>query len=174
MATKKPKKPRSIDLFKEVMPAIDQDGKDIWDLLSDEQRKEIQGDFWILNRYISSVAAPEQKWQKGKVPTQEEVEHFIESVNLVYNKNWFVVQKHPKLLWQLICMCAHPKRNVFHHEYIPLKKEKDKKTEFLMDLFPNKKREDVEALAAITTDKDIKQYCRDLGWDQKAINGIKI
>ena len=173
MATKKAKT-RSIDLFKEVMPAIDQDGKDIWDLLSDEQRKEIQGDFWILNRYISSVAAPTEKYHVQKVPKLEEVEHFIESVNHVYNKNWFVVQKHPKLLWQLICMCAHTSKEVFHHEYIPLKKEKDKKTEFLMKLFPNKKRADVEALAAITTDKDIKQYCRDLGWDQKEINGLKL
>jgi hypothetical protein len=36
------------------------------------------------------------------------------------------------------------------------------------------KRTDVETLAAISTDKEIKQYCEDLGWDKKAINGIKL
>lgn len=161
MATKKT---RSIDLFKEVMPAIDQDGKDIWDMLTDQQRKEVQGDFWVLNRFISSVKSRDQDTQ----------EHFIESVNFFYNKNWFVIQKHPKLLWQLLCMCSHRSKKEFFHEYIPLKKEKDKKTEFLMELFPNMKRTDVETLAAITADKDIKQYCRDLGWDKKAIDGIKL
>jgi hypothetical protein len=35
-------------------------------------------------------------------------------------------------------------------------------------------RADVETLAAITTAKEIKKYCEDLGWDKKAINGIKL
>lgn len=174
MTAKKTKKSKSIDLFKEVIPAIDQDGKDIWDLLSDVQRKEIQSSFWILNRYISSVAAPKERWQKGKIPTLDETEHFIESVNHFYNRNWFAIQKHPKLLWQLICMCAHPDKNVFNHEYISLKKEKDKKTELLMELFPNMKRADIDTLRAIVTDKEIKQYCQDLGWNQKEIDGIKL
>lgn len=176
-AAKKPKavkKPRAIDLFKEVIPAIDQDGKDIWDLLSEEQQKEIQKDFWVLNRYISNVSAPKQRWQKGAVPTREEQEHYIEAVNAVYNKHWFTIQKHHKLLWQLLCMCGHESKKEFHHGYISLKKEKDKKTEFLLDLFPNMKRADVEALAAITTERDIKKYCEELGWDKKAINAIKL
>jgi hypothetical protein len=32
---------------------------------------------------------------------------------------------------------------------------------------------DVETLAAVTTDKEIKQYCESLGWDKKAINALK-
>jgi hypothetical protein len=36
------------------------------------------------------------------------------------------------------------------------------------------KRSDIATLAAISTDKEIKQYCEDLGWDKKAINGIKL
>jgi len=53
------------------------------------------------------------------------------------------------------------------------KREKNKKEEFLANLFPNMKRSDIETLAAITTDKEIKQYCESLGWDKKEINGIK-
>jgi hypothetical protein len=36
------------------------------------------------------------------------------------------------------------------------------------------KQNDITTLAAITTDKEIKQYCENLGWDKKAINGIKL
>jgi glucan phosphorylase len=161
MATKKVRK---IDLFKEVIPAIDQDGKDLWDLMNEDQQAEVKNDFWILNRYISCV----------KTANPDVQEHFVEAVNEFYNKNWFAVQKHPKLLWLTLCMCSYPTKKEFFHEYIPLKKEKDKKTEFLMDLFPDAKRADIETLAAISTDKEIKQYCRDLGWDQKKIDGIKL
>jgi predicted CopG family antitoxin len=161
MATKKPRK---IDLFKAVIPAIDQDGKDLWDLMNEEQKAEVKKDFWVLNRYISCVKTSDPNIQ----------EHFVETVNEFYNKNWFEVQKHPKLLWLTLCMCSHSTKKEFFHEYIPLKREKDKKTEFLMDLFPNMKRADVETLAAITTDKEIKQYCENLGWDKKEINGIKL
>jgi hypothetical protein len=161
MATKKVK---SIDLFKEVIPAIDQDGKDIWDMLSDDQRKEVQASFWSLNRYISSVKSRDATTQ----------EHFVEAVNLFYNKNWFALQKHPKLLWMLLCMCSDENKKQHFHEYIPLKKEKDKKMELLLELFPNTKRSDIETLAAVTTDKEIKQYCENLGWDKKQINGLKL
>jgi hypothetical protein len=161
MATKKQRK---IDLFKQVIPAIDQDGKDLWDIMDDDQRAEVKQDFWVLNRYISCV--------KSSNPDVQE--HFVEMVNELYNKNWFVVQKHPKLLWLILCMCSHPSKKEFFHEWIPLKKAKDKKTEIMLDFFPNMKRADVETLAAITTEKEIKQYCQDLGWDKKAIDGIKL
>jgi hypothetical protein len=161
MATKKPRK---IDLFKQVIPAIDQDGKDLWDLMDDDQRAEVKQDFWVLNRYISCVKSSDPDVQ----------EHFVEMVNEFYNKNWFVVQKHSKLQWLMLCMCSHPSKREFFHEWIPLKKAKDKKTEIMLDLFPNMKRADIETLSTITTEKEIKQYCQDLGWDKKAIDGIKL
>ena len=46
---------KHIDLFKEIIPAVDLGMKDLWDAATDEGRKEIKGDFWNLNRYISSV-----------------------------------------------------------------------------------------------------------------------
>jgi hypothetical protein len=36
------------------------------------------------------------------------------------------------------------------------------------------KLSDVETLAAITTDKEIKKYCEGLGWDKKQINELKL
>jgi hypothetical protein len=157
-------KNKHIDLFKDMIPAVDMGLKDLWDAATDDGRKEIKGDLWNLNRYISSVKTKDREIQ----------EHFLLTVNEYYNKNWNNINQHPKLQWLTLAMCSHENRKPQFHEWIPLKKEKNKKEEFISELFPNIKRSDVETLAAITTDKEIKQYCEGLGWDKKQINGIKL
>ena len=155
---------KHVDLFKEIIPAVDLGLKDLWDATTDEGRKEIKGDFWNLNRYISNVKSSNRDLQ----------EHFVLTTNEFYNKNWAVIQKHPKLAWQSLCLCSHESGKTFFHEYLPLKRSKNKKEEFLANLFPNMKLSDVETLAAITTDKEIKKYCEGLGWDKKQINELKL
>jgi hypothetical protein len=85
-----------------------------------------------------------------------------------------VIQDHPKLVWQTLTLCHHPSKKTYFHEWIPLKKEANKKVKFLADLFPNMKMSDVETLAAVTTDKEIKEYAKNLGWDKKQIADIKL
>lgn len=157
-------KNKHVDLFNDMIPAVDMGLKELWDAATDEGRKEIKGDLWNLNRYISSV----------KTNNKDLQEHYLLTVNEYYNKNWANISKHPKLQWMTLCMCSHESKKTQFHEWLPLKKEKNKKEEFLAELFPNMKRADIETLANITTDKEIKQYCEDLGWDKKAINGIKL
>jgi hypothetical protein len=155
---------KHIDLFKEIIPAVDMGLKDLWDAAQEEGQKEIKGDFWNLNRYISNVKSSNRELQ----------EHFVLTTNEFYNKNWASIQKHPKLVWQSLCMCSHESKKTYFHEYIPLKKQKNKKVEWLAEQFPNMKMSDVETLAAITTDKEIKEYAKDLGWDKKQVNEIKL
>jgi hypothetical protein len=147
-----------------MIPAVDMGLKELWDAASEDGRKEIKGDLFNLNRYISSV----------KTSNRELQEHYLLTVNEFYNKNWADIQKHPKLAWQTLCLCSHESKQKQFHEWIPLKKEKNKKEEFLAELFPTMKRVDIETLATITTDKEIKKYCEGLGWDKKQINGIKL
>jgi hypothetical protein len=155
---------KHIDLFKEIIPAVDMGLKDLWDAAPEEGQKEIKGDFWNLNRYISNVKSSNRELQ----------EHFVLTTNEFYNKNWASIQKHPKLVWQSLCMCSHESKKTYFHEYIPLKKQKNKKVEWLAEQFPNMKMSDVETLASITTDKEIKEYAKDLGWDKKQVNEIKL
>lgn len=148
--------------LKDVLAAVDLDGKEVWDELTDDQKKSVV--FFTLNRYISNVQG-----------SRELKEHYLLVGNERFNKNLFsIMSKHPKLAWQSACSCSHESRKIQYHDWIGLKREKDKKVEFLAELFPNKKRNDLETLAAITTDKEIKQYCESLGWDKKQINGIKL
>jgi hypothetical protein len=148
--------------LKEVLAAIDLDSKSLWNELSDSQKKSIK--FVPLNRYISSVQG-----------SREHKEHYLVVGNERYNKHLFsIVNKHPNLAWQLACSCSFDQRKVMHHEWIKVNSEKDKKITFLSELFPNMKWNDLETLSKITTDKEIKQYCENLGWDKKQVNGIKL
>lgn len=157
-------KNKHVDLFKDMIPAVDMGMKELWDAVTDDGRKEIKGDLWNLNRYISNVNSSDREVQ----------EHFVLTVNEFYNKDWAAISKHPKLQWQTLCIASHETKKTFFHEWISLKKEANKKETFLAELFPNMKLSDVQTLAAITTDKEIKEYAKDLGWDKKQIANIKL
>ncbi len=157
-------KNKHVDLFKDMIPAVDMNMSELWDVAPEEGQKEIKADLWNLNRYISSVKSSNRELQ----------EHYLLTVNEFYNKNWAAIAKYPKLQWLTLCLCSHESKKPQFHEWIPLKKEKNKKVEFLAELFPNMKMSDVETLSEILTEKEIKKYCEDLGWDKKQINGIKL
>ena len=148
--------------LKDILAAVDLDGKEVWDELTEEQKKSVV--FFTLNRYISNVQG-----------SQELKEHYLLVGNERFNKNLFaIMSKHPKLAWQLACSCSHESRKIQYHEWLGLKKEKNKRVSFLAELFPNMKIQDVETLAAMTSDKEIKHYCESLGWDKKQIHAIKL
>ena len=146
----------------EILGAVDLNAKEVWDDLSEEQRKSIV--FFTLNRYISNVQG-----------SREDKEHFVLLGNERFNKNLLLLlNKHNKLLWQLACSCGHESKKVFFHKWMKLTKSKNKKAEFLGKLYPNMKQVDLDAMSEITTDKEIKEYCKELGWDKKEINAIKL
>ena len=66
-----------VDLFKDMIPAIDLAIKELWDASTDDGRKDIIGDLWNLNRYISNV----------KTKNKDVQEHYVLAVNEYYNKN---------------------------------------------------------------------------------------
>jgi hypothetical protein len=122
---------KHIDLFKEMIPAIDLGIKELWDAATDEGKKEIKLDLWNLNRYISSVGGSFEKQALALV-----------KVNAYYNKNWAVLgANHPKLQWQLLCVAGKTGKKEFH-PWIGLKKKKDdssKAVKLLLQIYPNMK-----------------------------------
>lgn len=155
----------------EILTAIDLDGKEVWDELTDEQKKSVV--FFTLNRYISNVVPASKPFHRGKNPTVDEIGDFVINCNEFYNKHLFdIMSKHPKLAWLSACAC-NDNAQLFNHDWLALKKEKNKKLDFLSDLFPNTKLSDLETLSTLVTEKEIKEYCENLGWDKKQINAIK-
>lgn len=106
-------KNKHVDLFSDMIPAIDMGMMELWDAAGEEGQKEIKGDLYNLNRYISSVKGSREKQELAVFKTNE-----------YYNKNWAALgSKHPKLQWQLLCISGNTKKREFH-EWIGSRKTK--------------------------------------------------
>ena len=143
----------------EIFMAMDMNGKGAYDEWTAEERKEIN--YWLLNRYASSVAGTREAKELAVVLTNEN-----------YNKNWNVLgTRHPKLQWQLLCTLHNAKRSSKQHVWQGLKQKGGdvKAMKFLKDLFPNMKEDEVDLLAKLSTTKELKQYAEDLGMDKKDV-----
>lgn len=159
-----------VELSEKIL-AVDKNVREFWDALDETQQKALKGEFYILNRYISSVSKPYGRF-KGKTPTLEEQAHHIVTVNEYFNKNWYAIQSHPKLQWLLLCMCSYDGDTQFFHEWISKPKVNNKKLNFLMEIYPNEKASDVELLCKIMTDEDIKELGQNHGMDKTTISKI--
>lgn len=149
----------------EILAAVDTDQKEIWNLLDAQQQKGLKKDLWNLNRYISSAKSSKREIQ----------EHFVLLVNEFYNKHWNDIKDHPGLQWKLLCMCSYETKKVMFHEWIKLVRKAEgssKKAKFLMQLYPNMKIDEVEMLAKMTSDKEIKELAKDHGLDDKQIKEL--
>lgn len=147
--------------LREKIQAVDLNIRELWDGIDEENQKLLKSEFYILNRYISNV-----KGQPSNIQ-----EHFVLTVNEYFNKNWASLQKHPKLLWLLLCMCNYNGEKKFFHEWIPHKKAKSnsKKIKFIEELHPDKSAKELELLSTLYTEKELRSIARDLGLDDSEI-----
>lgn len=147
--------------LKEKLVAVDQNVRELWDAMDETQQKALKSEFFILNRYISSAKTNNVQAQK----------HFIIAVNEYFNKHWNLLQRHPKLLWLLLCMCSYDGNTTFYHEWIGFKRKttNSKAQKFLEELYPNRKLDELEMLAELLTDKEVKDIARKYGYDEATI-----
>ena len=142
---------------KDVLACIDSNGKSVWDELSDDQKKCVN--FWLLNRYASSVSGSRDAQELAVILTNE-----------YYNKNWNELStKHPKLQWQLLCATHNAKSSIRNHAWIGFKKKtgNNKGIKLLEQIYPNMKQDEVELLARLSTKKELKQLAEEYGIDAK-------
>ncbi len=151
-------KNKEVDLFDDMIPAIDLNIKDLWDASNEAGQKEIKGDMWNLNRYISSI--------KG---SREKQELAIFKTNEYYNKNWNAIGvRHPKLQWQLLCISGNTGKKEFH-PWIGLKQAKGvntKAVKFLEEIYPTKKIDEIELIARIFTKAELEELARAHGYEK--------
>ena len=138
---------------------MDMDAKGAFDEWSDEERKELN--FWLLNRYASSVAG-----------SRDAKEWAVVSTNEYYNKNWNILgTRHPKLQWQLLCATHNASRKSRQHVWQGLKQKGGdvKLVKWLKEMFPKMKEDEVNLLDTISTKQELKQYAEDHGLDKKDV-----
>ena len=133
-----PKKPQ-IPL-KEIMAAIDKKDRNFYNNLSDEQKKAFSA--WMMMRYCSSV--------QGR-----DAANYIYMTNELVNYQFSEVSKHPELQWLLLSACGIGK--IQFHPYLKppnSRKKKNKIFEFIYNIYPHMKAEDINNMIDINTKEE--------------------
>ena len=154
-----------IDLFKDMIPAVDAGIRELWDAAEEAGQKEIKGDLWNLNRYISSV-------RSSKRETHEAA---ILKTNEYFNKHFFSLHKnHPKLLWYTLCLCKTENKKPIAKEWIGFKKKisNNKLQLFFEEQFPTMKKDEIELMIQLNSKKEIKEFAEGLGLDDSVIKKV--
>ena len=148
--------------IKDETAAIDMGAKNLWDEFTDDQRKQIS--FFLLNRYASSI----------KTTNREAQELAVFKTNEYFNKHFFSISKHPKLLWYLVCMCGNDEKKIYFHEWIASKKKTgdSKVHKFLESIYPDMKDDELELKSMLMDTKEAKELARDLGMSEAEIKKI--
>lgn len=126
--------------------------------LNDEERKKFSN--YLMIRWGSSVS--------GSTDLQE---FYLISTNLRLNTNFFAVNKHPELQW-LMATSVSPGIGVYKHNWIATKKKeggKNKAEKFLAKMYPHYKMDDIELMAKIMTDKELKKLAEECGMTKEQI-----
>jgi hypothetical protein len=87
--------------IKDLTGAIDMGARDLWNDLDEEQRKQVS--FFLLNRYASSV----------KTSNRDVQELAVFKTNEYFNKHYFSLSKHPKLLSCFFSLSRNYERKIY-------------------------------------------------------------
>ena len=85
--------------------------------------------------------------------------YYLMATNQRVNVNYFALNKHPKLVWQLLCTVSPGMGNQFH-QWIGNKKKKSNTSDIrkqLAVLYPTYKEDELDLLASMTTAKELKE-----------------
>jgi hypothetical protein len=134
------------------MSQFDRKNRSFYDELTDEERKKFSN--YLMIRWGSAIQG-----------SQELQEYYVQSTNHYLNKNFFAINRHPKLQW-LCATAVSPGLGTQRHQWIAPKKKEAGNSEVkktLTDLYPNWKMSDIEVMAKIITKKELQEYLREHG-----------
>lgn len=151
----------------DALRAMDKKDRDFWDNLNEQEKKGFAP--FVMVRWASTVSHS----------MKEMDEWWLKATNLRFNVNLLNLNsetaKHPKLQWLMATTCS-PGMGAMKHEWVGYKKKtaktNNKIKNFFIQQFPTLSDEEIALLMEITTNKEIKQYATDLGYNDKAIKAI--
>ena len=145
--------------IKNEMAEFDRKNREFYDSLTDEEKKKFSP--FLMIRWGSAV--------QGAADLQA---YYVMSTNENLNKHFFNVNtaQHKKLQW-LLATTVSPGMGTHYHQWIaPKKRESNNKSaKFLRELRPDLKEDEIKLLSELNDKDDLKQYARQLGWDDKRI-----
>lgn len=152
------KKEHKLDLFKMVLPALDRRDKMFYNNVTDDERKDLNKQIWILTRWMSS--------------TKNHSEHHLLMVNDIVNMNSSDLKNHPELQWKLLALCGSGKTQM--HQWIapPRGAKKNKIEAAILKIFPLLKDDDLELLLSINTTATLSEFFKENGLSDKEVNEL--
>jgi len=138
------------------MKMFDLKVRSFYDDLTPEEKKKFSN--YLMIRWGSAVEG-----------SRELQEFYVIATNERLNKHFFSMSKHPKLQW-LMATSVSPDIGTQRHNWIAPKKKApgaSAKRKQLQEMYPTYKDDEIDVMMKIVSDKDIKQYLKDLGNDTK-------
>ena len=138
------------------MSEFDRKNRSFYDELTDEERKKFSN--YLMIRWGSAI-------QGG----QELQEYYVQSTNHYLNKNFFAINRHPKLQW-LCATTVSPGLGTQRHVWIAPKKREAGSTgvrKQLSEIYPHLKDDELDVMTQITTAKELADYQRLSAQDTK-------
>jgi hypothetical protein len=137
------------------MTQFDRKNREFYNELTDEERKKFSN--YLMIRWGSAV--------QGSRDLQE---FYLVACNERLNKHFFAINRHPRLQW-LCATTVSPDMGTHRHQWIAPKKKEGSTSALrkqLSELFPNLKHDELDAMAAITSKKELDAYLRELGHEK--------
>ena len=145
-----------LDLFKEILPALDCGNTKFYSKLDDTQKKEISP--YVLMRWLSS--------------SKNYPEHYLIMVNDIVNNNFTNLYKFPELQWMLLSICGIGRKD-FHQWVKPGRKRgQNKVQEEIAKLYPHYSKTELVLIEKIHSKDEIKQLFVDHGMSDSEIEEI--
>lgn len=141
------------------LAALDRKDRDYFDSMTEEEQKKFSP--FLMIRWGATV--------EGDPDLQA---YYLMSCNERLNKNFFDISasKHKKLQW-LLATTISPDMGKQKHPWLAAKKKENdnKSLKFLREHYPHLKEDDLALLSQINDKEQLKEYARELGWDDKRI-----
>jgi|APCry1669189534_1035231.scaffolds.fasta_scaffold01408_7 hypothetical protein len=171
MATKKPAKPKKeVDYNSKLyigneMAAFDRKDRGYYDSMTEEEQKKFSP--FLMIRWGSSVK------ENARLGTEENFilqGHYVKKTNENLNRHFFDINttQHKKLQW-LMATTVSPDFGTQYHQWIGTSKSDTKTVRFLKKIYPTLKDSDIELMAEINNQDDLKQLAREHGWSDQDI-----
>lgn len=146
--------------IKSEMSAFDRKNRGFYDSLTDEEKKKFSP--FLMIRYGATVT--------GNSDLQA---YYLMSCNERLNKHFFDINttQHKKLQW-LMATTVSPGMGNQYHQWLAAKKKEgnnNKAVKFLRELHPELREDEIKLLSELNTKDELKEYARNLGWDDKRI-----
>lgn len=140
------------------MAQLDTKNRAFYDELDEEERKKFST--YLMMKYSANVEGSSdlQAW-------------YLLASNERVNINFFDLSKHPKLQW-LSCTSVSPGMGKQRHYWLNGKKKEGSNTKtvkFLTKIYPTLKTDEIELLARLNSDKEIKELAKNLGMSDSEI-----